>query len=226
MTTDQMKQAAARAALAYVPQGAIIGVGTGSTVNFFIDALAQAGIRIEAAVSSSKASTERMRGHGIAVVALNEVQEMPIYVDGADEIDKQLHMVKGGGGALTGEKIVAAVARRFICIADQAKLKERLGAFPLPVEVIPLAERYVAREMAKLGGRAQLRAGFTTDYGNPILDVHGLRIDDPVRLETHINQIAGVVTVGLFARRPADVVLVGGPSGVRHLGGSAAGTGA
>lgn len=219
MTTDQMKQAAARAALAYVPQGAIIGVGTGSTVNFFIDALAQAGIRIEAAVSSSKASTERMRGHGIAVVALNEVQEMPIYVDGADEIDKQLHMVKGGGGALTGEKIVAAVARRFICIADQAKLKERLGAFPLPVEVIPLAERYVAREMAKLGGRAQLRAGFTTDYGNPILDVHGLRIDDPVRLETHINQIAGVVTNGLFARRPADLLLLGTPHGVESHGG-------
>lgn len=219
MTTDQMKQAAARAALAYVPEGAIIGVGTGSTVNYFIDALAEAGVRIQAAVSSSKASTERMRGHGIAVVPLNEVADMPIYVDGADEIDTHLHMVKGGGGALTGEKIVAAVARRFICIADQAKLKERLGAFPLPVEVIPLAERYVAREMAKLGGRAQLRAGFTTDYGNPILDVHGLRIDDPVRMETHINQIAGVVTNGLFARRPADLLLLGTPHGVESHGG-------
>lgn len=219
MTTDQMKQAAARAALAYVPAGAIIGVGTGSTVNYFIDALAEAGVRIEAAVSSSKASTERMRGHGITVVPLNEVADMPIYVDGADEIDTHLHMVKGGGGALTGEKIVAAVARRFICIADQAKLKERLGAFPLPVEVIPLAERYVAREMAKLGGRAQLRAGFTTDYGNPILDVHGLRIEDPVHMETHINQIAGVVTNGLFARRPADLLLLGTPHGVESHGG-------
>lgn len=219
MTTDRMKQAAARAALAYIPQGAIIGVGTGSTVNYFIDALAEAGVRIEVAVSSSKASTERMRAHGIAVVPLNEVEDMPIYVDGADEVDTQLHMVKGGGGALTGEKIVAAVARRFICIADQAKMKERLGTFPLPVEVIPLAERYVAREMAKLGGRAQLRAGFTTDYGNPILDVHGLRIDDPVRLETHINQIAGVVTNGLFARRPADLLLLGTPHGVESHGG-------
>lgn len=219
MTTDRMKQAAARAALAYVPEGAIIGVGTGSTVNYFIDALKETGVRIEAAVSSSKASTERMRAHGITVVALNEVQDMPIYVDGADEIDPQLHMVKGGGGALTGEKIVAAVARRFICIADQAKLKERLGVFPLPVEVIPLAERYVAREMAKLGGRAVLRTGFTTDYGNPILDVHGLRIDDPARLETHINQIAGVVTNGLFARRPADLLLLGTPHGVESHGG-------
>jgi ribose 5-phosphate isomerase A len=211
-----MKQAAARAALEHVPTRAVIGVGTGSTVNYLIDELPRLGV--EAAVSSSKASTERMRGLGIRVIELNQVDELPIYVDGADEVTPRLHMIKGGGGALTGEKIVAAVARRFVCIADQGKLKDRLGAFGLPVEVIPLAQRYVERELARLGGRARLRDGFVTDYGNLILDVHGLDIADPVALETAINQVAGVVTNGLFARRPADLLLLGTPEGVRTLG--------
>jgi ribose 5-phosphate isomerase A len=211
-----MKQAAARAALEHVPTRAAIGVGTGSTVNYFIDELPRLGV--EAAVSSSKASTERMRGLGIRVIELNQVDELPIYVDGADEVTPRLHMIKGGGGALTGEKIVAAVARRFVCIADQGKLKDRLGAFGLAVEVIPLAQRYVERELARLGGRARLRDGFVTDYGNLILDVHGLDIADPVALETAINQVAGVVTNGLFARRPADLLLLGTPAGVRTIG--------
>jgi ribose 5-phosphate isomerase A len=211
-----MKQAAARAALEHVPTRAAIGVGTGSTVNYFIDELPRLGV--EAAVSSSKASTERMRGLGIREIELNQVDELPIYVDGADEVTPRLHMIKGGGGALTGEKIVAAVARRFVCIADQGKLKDRLGAFGLAVEVIPLAQRYVERELARLGGRARLRDGFVTDYGNLILDVHGLDIADPVALETAINQVAGVVTNGLFARRPADLLLLGTPAGVRTIG--------
>ena len=217
MTTDEMKRAAARAAIEYVADGAIVGVGTGSTVNWFIDALGEITGRIAGAVSSSKASTERLQRLGIEVIELNRVDELPVYVDGADEVTRRLHMTKGGGGALTGEKIVAAVARRFVCIADQAKLRDRLGAFPLPVEVVPLAQRHVARQLERLGGQPRLRAGFVSDYGNCILDVSGLTIDDPVELEGRLNQIAGVVTNGLFARRPADVLLLGMPDGVQTL---------
>jgi ribose 5-phosphate isomerase A len=217
MTTDEMKRAAARAAIEYVADGAIVGVGTGSTVNWFIDALGEITGRIAGAVSSSKASTERLQRLGIEVIELNRVDELPVYVDGADEVTRRLHMTKGGGGALTGEKIVAAVARRFVCIADQAKLRDRLGAFPLPVEVVPLAQRHVARQLERLGGQPRLRAGFVSDYGNCILDVSGLTIDDPVELEGRLNQIAGVVTNGLFARRPADVLLLGTPDGVQTL---------
>jgi ribose 5-phosphate isomerase A len=217
MTAEQMKQAAAEAAIEQVPPGAVVGVGTGSTVNFFIEALGRIKGRIEGAVASSKASAERLRRLGVPVVELNSVEELPIYVDGADEVTRGMHMIKGGGGALTGEKIVAAVARRFVCIADEGKLKDRLGAFPLPVEVIPLARAYVAREMARLGGQARLREGFISDYGNIILDVHGLAIPDPAETETAIDQIAGVVTNGLFARRRADLLLLGTASGVRSV---------
>jgi ribose 5-phosphate isomerase A len=217
MTTDEMKRAAARAAIEYVADGAIVGVGTGSTVNWFIDALGEITGRIAGAVSSSKASTERLQRLGIEVIELVRLDELPVYVDGADEVTRRLHMTKGGGGALTGEKIVAAVARRFVCIADQAKLRDRLGAFPLPVEVVPLAQRHVARQLERLGGQPRLRAGFVSDYGNCILDVGGLTIDDPVELEGRLNQIAGVVTNGLFARRPADVLLLGTPDGVQTL---------
>ncbi len=212
-----MKRAAARAAIEHVPAGAIVGVGTGSTVNHFIDALGEIRSRVAGAVSSSKASTERLQRLGIEVVDLNRVESLQVYVDGADEVTRALHMIKGGGGALTGEKIVAAVAQRFVCIADQAKLRERLGAFPLPVEVIALAEQHVVRQLRKLGGDPRRRTGFTSDYGNPILDVHGLGIADPVALESQLNQIAGVVTNGLFARRPADVLLLGTPGGVQVL---------
>jgi ribose 5-phosphate isomerase A len=212
-----MKQAAARAAIAQVPEDSVIGVGTGSTVNFFIDELAKIKGRIEAAVSSSKVSTERLRKLGIRVLELNSVDDMPVYVDGADEITRHMHMIKGGGGALTGEKIVAAVARKFICIADRSKLVDVLGAFPLSVEVIPLARSFVARELVRLGGHPQLREGFTTDYGNIILDVHGLSILDPLELEDAINRIPGVVTNGLFARRPADLLLLGTSEGVQSL---------
>lgn len=214
MTTEEMKRAAALAALEHVPDGAIVGVGTGSTVNFFIDGLERLRGRIAGAVSSSRASTERLARLGIPVLDLNQVESVPVYVDGADEVTGRLHMIKGGGGALTGEKIVAAMSRRFVCIADQAKKKAVLGAFPLPVEVIPLARGHVSREMAALGGRPVLREGFVSDYGNVILDVHGLEIDDPVELEGRINQIPGVVTNGIFARRPADVLLLGTPDGV------------
>jgi ribose 5-phosphate isomerase A len=215
--TDAMKRAAAVAALAYVPDDSIIGVGTGSTVNHFIDELARIKGRIEGTVSSSKASAERLRGLGIRVFDLNSVDEVPIYVDGADEITRQMHMIKGGGGALTGEKIVAGVARKFICIADGGKLKDVLGAFPLPVEVIPLARSLVGREMVKLGGHPWLREGFVSDYGNIILDVHGLTIHDPIALEAAIDQIPGVVTNGLFAMRRADLLLLGTPEGVQTL---------
>jgi len=216
-TADEMKRAAAQAAVAYVPEDSVVGVGTGSTVNYFIDALARIKGRIEGAVSSSKASSERLKGHGIRVFDLNSVDEVPIFVDGADEITRHMHMIKGGGGALTGEKIVAGVARKFVCIADAGKLKDVLGAFPLPVEVIPLARSLVGREMVKLGGHPWLREGFVTDYGNIILDVHGLAIPDPAALETAINQIPGVVTNGLFARRPADLLLLGTADGVQSL---------
>jgi len=213
-----MKQRAAEAALAYLRDGAVVGVGTGSTVNFFIDALAGHRQRIAGAVSSSEASTRRLAAHGIPVLDLNDAGELEVYVDGADEATRGLHLIKGGGGALTREKIVAAASRRFVCIVDEKKVVERLGAFPLPVEVIPMARNLVARQLRGLGGEPVWRESVVTDNGNHILDVRGLAIADPVALEGEINQLAGVVTVGLFARRPADVLLVGTPSGVVTLG--------
>lgn len=217
MTQDEHKRAVARAALQYVPVGEIIGVGTGSTANFFIDELAGIKHKIEGAVASSTVTADRLKQHGIEVMDLNSVTDLPVYVDGADEITRHLHMIKGGGGALTREKIVAAAARKFICIADQSKLVNLLGAFPLPVEVIPMARSYVAREIALLGGQPALRQGFTTDNGNLILDVHNLNIMNPVELETTLNQIAGVVTNGLFARRGADILLLGTEQGVETI---------
>ena len=223
MTQDELKAAVAQAAIEYVlaevPQGALIGVGTGSTANYFIDALAAHKDRYRGAVASSEATRQRLEQHGIAVFDLNEVSELPVYVDGADEVDAGLHMIKGGGGALTREKIVAAVARTFVCIADASKLVEVMGRFPLPVEVIPMAREYVARELSQLGGKPVLRAGFITDNGNQILDVHGLQITAPKALEERINQIVGVVTNGLFALRPADVLLLGTPQGVQRFPG-------
>ncbi len=213
MTQDEMKQAVARAAVEYVKSG-IIGVGTGSTANYFIDELAKVKGRIDGAVASSEATAQRLKSHGIEVLDLNSVGGMEVYVDGADEITRNFHMIKGGGGALTREKIVAACAKYFICVADQTKLVDVLGKFPLPVEVIPMARSHVARELVKLGGQPRLREGFTTDNGNVILDVHGLNILDPVALESAINQLTGVVTNGLFARRPADVLLLGTEHGV------------
>ncbi len=211
---DDQKRAAAQAAMAHVPEGCVIGVGTGSTANFFIDELARARARIQGAVASSEGSAHRLQAAGIAVLDLNRVTELPVCVDGADEIDRDLRMTKGGGGALTREKIVAQVARKFVCIADRSKLVDRLGRFPLPVEVIPMARNLVARELGRFGGEPRLREGFVTDNGNVILDVHGLDITDPVKLEEGINQIPGVVTNGLFARRRADVLLLGTPDGV------------
>ena len=218
MSPEEKKRLAAEAALEYVTPGSIVGVGTGSTVNHFIDLLAEKmGKNIKGAVSSSEASTERMRKHGIHVEDLNSVGRMSIYVDGADESNHQLHLIKGGGGALTREKIVAAASDQFICIADDSKLVETLGEFPLPVEVIPMARNLVAAELEKLGGTARWREDFATDNGNHILDVQGLRIHNALILETQINQIAGVVTVGLFAHRPADVLILGGDEGVRTI---------
>ncbi|MBV2183392.1 MAG: ribose-5-phosphate isomerase RpiA [Rhizobium sp.] len=221
MTQDELKQAVAQAAADYVaanvPVGSIVGVGTGSTANFFIDALARIKDRIAATVASSEATKKRLEGHGIKVLDLNEVTSMPVYVDGADEITAQLEMVKGGGGALTREKIVAAVADKFICVCDESKLVGTLGKFPLPVEVIPMAREYVAREIVRLGGQPKLRAGFVTDNGNVILDVNGLEIDDPAGFETALNGIVGVVTNGLFARRGADLLLLATPAGVRQM---------
>ncbi len=217
MNQDELKRATAKAAIAHVPVGSIIGVGTGSTANFFIDELATIKHKIEGAVASSEASAQRLKKHGIEVLALNDVKDLPVYVDGADEITRHLAMIKGGGGALTREKIVAAVARKFICIADQSKLVDVLGRFPLPVEVIPMARSYVARELVRLGGQPALRQGFTTDNGNVILDVHNLNIMNPPELESALNQITGVVTNGLFARRGADILLLGTESGVQTL---------
>lgn len=214
---DDLKRAVARAAVRHVPPGRVLGVGTGSTVDLFIDALAATGVRIPGAVSSSARSSERLARHGVAIVDLNDVESIDVYVDGADEIDGNFAMIKGGGGALTREKIVAAVARTFVCIADASKRVEVLGRFPLPVEVIPMARAYVMRELARLGGEPRVRAGFTTDNGNLIVDVSGLRIADPVALETRINQIPGVVTNGLFALRGADVLLLGTAEGVQEL---------
>lgn len=218
MTQDEMKLQVAQAAIQYVVPGTIIGVGTGSTANFFIDELAKIKGQIEGAVASSEATAKRLAGHGIPVLDLNSVDEMSVYVDGADETDGGLHLIKGGGGALTREKIVLAVAKQFICIADQSKKVGVLGKFPLPVEVIPMARSYVAREIVKrYGGEPVYREGFVTDNGNVILDIHGLSIVDPVKLETELNNIVGVVTNGLFAARKADVVLLGTPNGVEML---------
>lgn len=216
MTQDELKKATALAALEYVEEG-MIGVGTGSTANHFIDALATVKHKIDGAVASSEATAQRLQGHGIAVFELNTVGEVSVYIDGADEITQHMHMLKGGGGALTREKIVAACAKKFVCIADESKLVGRLGKFPLPVEVIPMARSYVARELVRLGGQPKWREGFTTDNGNVILDVHNLDIMNPVELETTINQITGVVTNGLFAQRPADIFLMGTSSGVKLI---------
>ena len=217
MTQDELKRAVAREAIKHVVEDAVIGVGSGSTANFFIDELARMRNRIAGAVASSERSAERLKGHGIRVLDLNSVNDLPVYIDGADEITEHLAMIKGGGGALTREKIVSAVARKFVCIADESKLVPVLGKFPLPVEVIAMARAYVARQMVKLGGQPKLREGFATDNGNIVLDVRGLSILNPVELETAINNIPGVVTNGLFARRGADVLLLGTKTGVRTI---------
>jgi ribose 5-phosphate isomerase A len=215
MTQDEMKQAAAKAAIAFVPHDCVLGVGTGSTANFFIAELAAIKGRIEGAVASSEETAKRLRALGIRVMDLNGVNDLPVYVDGADEVTRHLAMIKGGGGALTREKIVAAVAGKFICIADASKRVDILGKFPLPVEVIPMARSYVARELVKLGGHPEWRQNFVTDNGNLILDVHGLSIVNPAELEGALNQIVGVVSNGLFARRGADVLLLGTAEGVQ-----------
>jgi len=217
MTQDELKQAVAREAIKHVVEDAVVGVGTGSTANFFIDELAKIKGRVSGAVASSDRSAERLKGHGIRLFDLNSVNELPVYIDGADEITEHLAMIKGGGGALTREKVVAAAAKKFVCIADESKLVPVLGKFPLPVEVIPMARAYVARQMVKLGGQPELRANFTTDNGNVVLDVRGLSILNPADLEAAINNIAGVVTNGLFARRGADVLLLGTKTGVRSI---------
>ncbi|MGK0296447.1 MAG: ribose 5-phosphate isomerase A [Gammaproteobacteria bacterium] len=217
MTTDEKKQAVAKAAIAYVEDDSIVGVGTGSTVNYFIDFLAEIKHRIEGAVSSSLASEERLKKHNIQIFNLNQVNDLPIYVDGADESTHNLQLIKGGGGALTREKIVAAASKKFICIVDDSKLVDVLGKFPLPVEVIPIAQSYVARELIKLGGQPVLREGFTTDNGNIIIDIHNLHILDPMKMELNLNQITGVVTNGLFASRPANILIVASESGIKTI---------
>ncbi len=217
MTQDEQKRAAAEAAIKYVPIGCIIGVGTGSTANYFVDELAKIKHKIDGAVASSDATAKRLKSHGIEVIDLNNVDDLPVYVDGADEITEHLHMTKGGGGALTREKIVAAVAKKFICITDESKFVNILGNFPLPIEVIPMARSYVAREITLLGGQPALRQNFITDNGNVILDVHGLQILNPVELETKLNQITGIVTNGLFARRAADILLLGTTEGIKTM---------
>ena len=221
LSQQELKQQAAEAALTYIEPlftpDAVIGVGTGSTADLFIDGLARYRTQFRAAVASSERSAQRLRALGILVLDLNEVQTMPFYVDGADEINDQLHMLKGGGGALTREKIVASVAKKFICIADESKLVRTLGRFALPIEVLPLAREAVARVALELGGQPELRVGFTTDNGNQILDIHGLTIVDPVALEARLNQVPGVVTNGLFAARPADVALLATQQGIRQL---------
>ncbi len=215
MTQNELKLAVAQAAIAHVPTNSIVGVGTGSTANFFIDELGKIKNKICGAVASSEASTQRLKEHGIQVGSLNDIGSLSIYVDGADEITRHLHMIKGGGGALTREKIVAAASKKFICLCDSSKLVDVLGSFPLPLEVIPMASSYVARQMVLLGGQPKLREGFVTDNGNLILDVSNLKILNPIELETTINNITGVVTNGLFARRGADVLLLGTSSGVQ-----------
>jgi len=217
ISQDDLKRAVARAAIEYVPADCIVGVGTGSTANFFIDELARIKHKIRGAVASSEASAKRLQGHGIEVVSLNEAGDLPVYVDGADEITRHLHMIKGGGGALTREKIVAAASRKFICVCDASKLVDVLGKFPLPIEVIPMARSSVARQLVALGGQPRLREGFITDNGNIIFDVHGLQIMNPVELESTLDHIAGVVTNGLFARRAADVLLLGTTEGIKTM---------
>ena len=218
--TEQGKKLAAQAAIEYVPAGSVVGVGTGSTVNYFIDELAKIKGRIEGAVSSSEASTQRLRDHGIEVFDLNSVNDVPVYIDGADESNENLQLIKGGGGALTREKIIAQMAKKFVCIADETKLVDVLGAFPLPVEVIPMARSMIARELVKHGGQPVYRDGFVTDNGNQILDVHNLRIMEPAKLEAELNDLPGVVTVGIFALRPADLLILGTADGdIRKIDG-------
>jgi ribose 5-phosphate isomerase A len=217
MTQDDKNKAVALAALDYIESGMVVGVGTGSTANHFIDALGKIKGKIDGAVASSVATSERLQMNGIVVMDLNAAGSLPVYVDGADESTRHLHLIKGGGGALTREKIVAAASEKFVCVVDDTKVVDRLGKFPLPIEVIPMARSYVARELVKLGGEPVLREGFTTDNGNIILDVYNLDIINPVELEGTIDHITGVVTNGLFARRPADVLLVGADSGVDVL---------
>jgi len=216
MTADQQKKIAAQAALEYFDEG-IIGVGTGSTVNHFIDLLAEKKHMVEAAVSSSEASTKRLKSHGIQVIDLNAAGTLELYVDGADESNHHLQLIKGGGGALTREKIIAEVSNKFICIADEGKMVKMLGEFPLPVEVIPMARSLVARELVKLGGTPVWREEFRTDNGNQILDIHNMEIMEPIKLEQQINNITGVVTVGLFAQRPADLLILGTDQGPKII---------
>ena len=217
MSQDQQKRRVAEAALDFIESGEILGVGTGSTVNFFIDALAKIKGKIEGVVSSSDASTERLQAIGLEVLDLNRTGDLSLYVDGADEATKNLHLIKGGGGALTREKIIASASRRFVCIVDESKVSPYLGSFPLPVEVIPMAQSLVARKLIRMGGQPELRAGFTTDNGNVILDVKGLDLTDPRSMESNVNLLAGVVDNGLFAARPADVLLVGSAIGVQQI---------
>jgi ribose 5-phosphate isomerase A len=214
---SELKKAVGEAALRYVVEDKVVGVGSGSTVNFFIDALATIKGRIEGAVAASEASAQRLKQHGIRVFDLNSVNELPVYVDGADEVTEHLHMIKGGGGALTREKIVAAVAEKFVCICDASKLVPVLGKFPLPLEVIPMARSYIGREIVRRGGLPELRQNFTTDNGNLILDCYGFTLLNPPQMEADLNNLAGLVTNGIFARRPADVLLLGDAGGVRTL---------
>lgn len=217
MTADEMKRAAAAEAIKYVEPGTIIGVGTGSTANHFIDLLAEMPERIKAAVASSEATAARLKGHGIDVVELNNAGSLELYVDGADEADDYLNLIKGGGGALTREKIVAAASKKFVCIADESKTVDILGKFPLPVEVIPMARSLVARKLMAMGGKPELRKGFTTDNGNIILDVHGLEIMQPLKMEREINNLAGVVCTGIFAQQAAHVLILGTQDGARTV---------
>lgn len=217
MSQDKGKIAAAEAALDFIESGMIIGIGTGSTVDHFIDLLPGVKGRLDGTVASSTATEEKLKQHRLPVMALDRTGDLPLYIDGADEATRHLHLIKGGGGALTREKVIAAASRTFVCIVDDSKLVDVLGAFPLPVEVIPMAKSYVARQLVKLGGRPELREGYTTDNGNLILDVRNLEILNPVELERNINQIAGVVTNGLFAQRGADLLLVGSDSGVERI---------
>ena len=217
MTPDEKKQQVAKKALEYVVENTIIGIGTGSTANYFVDALATIKHKIEGTVASSNVTAERLKSHGIPVFELNGVDEISVYIDGADESNRYLHLIKGGGGALTREKIVAAASKRFVCIGDDSKLVDVLGKFPLPIEVIPMARSYVARQLVKMGGKPVWRDGFITDNGNVILDVHNLQIIEPVKIEAQINEITGVVTNGLFAARRADVLLLGSQDGVKVL---------
>lgn len=217
MNRDDIKRRVAEAALEYVQAGDIIGVGTGTTANFFIDALARIKNRIDGTVASSEATAQRLKRAGIAVMDLNDVGELPLYVDGADEATRHRHLIKGGGGALTREKVVAGASRRFVCIIDASKMVDILGAFPVPVEVIPMARSLAARRLVGMGGSPELRKNFTSDNGNPILDIRGLKIIEPSKLETQINNIPGVVTAGIFALRPADILLVGSEGGIETM---------